>query len=417
MRNTKGTIHPDVSGTDDKSAQEMNTFPMQSSDASPEISVQSHMTAEYGDSVSKSGKGIRTAISDQTDGGIHLHAVNTARYLADSIGLAEDIERFRQSSMISSGFANIDGSQPLYPGFYSIGAISSLGKTTFVLQMADQIAEAGTPVMYFTLEQSASELVCKSIARRMYQHSLKDPSTETYSSLQIRMGAASESREFHEQCDAYAHAARKHYIIECSEACVEDITASIRDFMAHSDQPPVVIIDYLQIIRPSTGDKSKDERLHIDNVIKQLKELQIELNLVIICICSVNRANYLAPIGFESFKSSGNIEFTSDVVWGLQFRAVNKPIFMQNGNTVEKRATMDEAKGASPREIELVVLKNRFGRTSTTYYFDYYPEHDTYIARGSSDADNKADATVSPEEYYRSLRSALSSNTHRPAKG
>ena len=392
----------------------------ENNDASVEASLQNSVIDGYGDGLSKSGKSSRSGNSDRADAISRMNVVNIAKYLAGKEGLTEDIERYRQSSRICSGFDNIDQIQPLYPGFYSIGAISGLGKTTFILQMADQIAESGTPVLYYALEQSATELVCKSIARRMYQHSLNDPSYEVYSSMQIRMGAASESREFQEQRDAYASTAKKHCIIECSGANVDAITESIRDFMAHcAGQPPVVVIDYLQIIQRSkdTESASSDERRHIDHVIERLKELQMELNLVIICICSVNRANYLAPIGFESFKASGNIEFTSDVVWGLQLRVVNRPIFLQNGSNVEKRAAMDEAKGVSPREIELVVLKNRFGRTSTTFYFDYYPEHDTYIARGSSNADNKAATTVSPEEYYRSLRSALSGNARRAARG
>ena len=397
---------------------ESDTSSTENNDASVETSMQNCVFDGYGDSLSKSGKSSRSGNSHPANAINRMNVVNIAKYLAGKEGLTEDIERYRQSSRICSGFDNIDQIQPLYPGFYSIGAISGLGKTTFILQMADQIAESGTPVLYYALEQSATELVCKSIARRMYLHSLQDPSYEVYNSMQIRMGAASESQEFQEQRDAYASTANNQCIVECSGATVDAITESIRDFMAHcAGQPPVVVIDYLQIIQQNKDTASMDERRHIDHVIEQLKDLQMELNLVIICICSVNRANYLAPIGFESFKSSGNIEFTSDVVWGLQLRVVNKPIFLQNGNTVEKRAAMDEAKGVSPREIELVVLKNRFGRTSTTFYFDYYPEHDTYIARGSSNADNKAATTVSPEEYYRSLRSALSSNARRATRG
>ncbi len=53
----------------------------------------------------------------------------------------------------------------LYPGLYVIGAISSLGKTTFANQMADQIAEQGKSVLYISLEQSSLELTAKSISR------------------------------------------------------------------------------------------------------------------------------------------------------------------------------------------------------------------------------------------------------------
>ncbi len=51
----------------------------------------------------------------------------------------------------------------LYPGLYVLGAISSLGKTTFCGQMADQLAFVGEHVLYFSLEQTRLELVTKGL--------------------------------------------------------------------------------------------------------------------------------------------------------------------------------------------------------------------------------------------------------------
>ena len=54
----------------------------------------------------------------------------------------------------------------LYEGLYGLGAISSLGKTTLALQIADNIAYDGeTPVMYFALEMGWQEMTSKSISR------------------------------------------------------------------------------------------------------------------------------------------------------------------------------------------------------------------------------------------------------------
>ena len=35
-------------------------------------------------------------------------------------------------------------------------------------------------------------------------------------------------------------------------------------------------------------------------------------------VSSLNRLNYTMPIELESFKESGSIEYTLDVVWGLE---------------------------------------------------------------------------------------------------
>ena len=61
-----------------------------------------------------------------------------------------------------TGFYELDDA--LCGGLYGsqlicIGAISSLGKTSFCLQIADQMAEAGKDVLIFSLEMSQDELL------------------------------------------------------------------------------------------------------------------------------------------------------------------------------------------------------------------------------------------------------------------
>ena len=85
----------------------------------------------------------------------------------------KDVEDFACSAKIKSGFANLDAITSLYPGFYVLGAISSLGKTTFMLQMSDQIAKTGEKVMFFSYEQNRLELASKSISRLMWEKNKK----------------------------------------------------------------------------------------------------------------------------------------------------------------------------------------------------------------------------------------------------
>ena len=104
----------------------------------------------------------------------------------------------------------------------------------------------------------------------------------------------------------------------------------------------------------------------------------------LIVISSVNRANYLTPIDFESLKESGGIEFTADVVWGLQLQCLNDPLFSKPNSIKEQRAKVKEAKAVTPRRIELVCLKNRYGVSSYSCYFDYYPAADLFIETDSA---------------------------------
>ena len=142
---------------------------------------------------------------------------------------------------------------------------------------------------------------------------------------------------------------------------------------------PVVVIDYLQIIRPMDSRMSTKDA--VDLHVRALKKLQMENNLVVIVISSLNRQNYLTPVDFESFKESGGIEYTADVIWGLQLSVMNSEIFDKEKGLKAKREAVRVAKKAHPREVELVCLKNRYGESSYTCKFSYYARYDYFVAK------------------------------------
>ena len=117
----------------------------------------------------------------------------------------------------------------------------------------------------------------------------------------------------------------------------------------------------------------------VDYNVRALKKLQTENDLVVIVISSLNRANYLTPIDFSSFKESGGIEYTADVIWGLQLSVMNEELFDKDAKLKAKREMVKEAKAANPREIELVCLKNRYGVSSYSCNFKYYARYDLFI--------------------------------------
>lgn len=139
-------------------------------------------------------------------------------------------------------------------------------------------------------------------------------------------------------------------------------------------QVPIIMVDYLQIIQEDQAtDKAK-----VDYITKSLKVLQRTYNTVVIAISSINRGNYMLPIDFEAFKESGSIEFSADVLWGLQLQILNDPAFAQAKNQSQRRKLMAMAKAASPRQVELVCLKNRYGIASYSCGFLYYAQYDLF---------------------------------------
>lgn len=299
---------------------------------------------------------------------------NTSEYI--NYFMVDDIKRYNKP--IKTGYPNFDEKTGgLNEGLYCIAAISSLGKTTFISQMADQIAGGGNDVLFFSLEQSRLELVSKSIARITAKKDL----TKAVTSLSIRKGYLPES---------VREAAKDHIkatgdrisIIEGNFNCnITFIAEYIRKYITNNNCKPVVFIDYLQILEPEqdANGRKQSTKDTIDAAITQLKRLSRELGITVFVVSSVNRHNYLTPIDFESLKESGGIEYTCDFVCGLQLAELTtNKIFEKEGSIKEKREAINKAKAANPRQIELVCLKNRYGIANFSCNFEYYPANDLF---------------------------------------
>lgn len=289
--------------------------------------------------------------------------------------MAGEIEKFKQGATRKTGFPNLDEKAGgVYPGLYVLGAISSLGKTTFIHQMADQMATAGEDVLYFSLEQSRLEMVSKSLSRLTAQADVKKAVT----SLAIRGGNLTPA--VLDAADKYADmVGERMNVVEGNFNCtVAYISDYITRYMATTGTKPIVIVDYLQILQ---GEPRMSTKEVVDTNVTELKRISRSKDIPVFIISSLNRTNYMTPVDYESFKESGGIEYTADVIWGLQLDALNDPIFDKEGQVKKKRETIREAKAENPRLVELVCLKNRYGISSYKVGFSYYPQYDLFQPR------------------------------------
>lgn len=290
-------------------------------------------------------------------------------------GMQEEIAAFVAASDIKTNFYQFDKlAGGLYPGLYVIGAISSLGKTTFVQQLADNVAAAGKPVLFFSLEMSRLEMASKSISRKTAQLDYAN----AISSLKIRTGT--KARIIEQAIEAYTAAVGNR--LQVIEGGFETTVESIKDYTRayieqHKGSRPVIIVDYLQVLQ---GAQKSTVRENIDYNVVELKRLARALDVPVIVISSINRGNYLMPVDFESFKESGGIEYTADVVLGLQLACLDEnPVFQKEKAIMEKREAIKAAKAENPRMIKLVCLKNRYGRPDWTITYKYYPQYDYFV--------------------------------------
>lgn len=293
--------------------------------------------------------------------------ISAASFLDEFIG---GIKARANTPAIDTGFETLnhvlDGG--LFEGLYIIGAISSLGKTTLVLQIADQIARTGQDVLIFSLEMARTELMAKSISRLTYELTIQNGGDER--NAKTARGITTGSRWQHysktelqligNAVSSYAEYAKHVFIFEgVGTIGAAKIRESVEKHIATTGRRPVVVIDYLQILAPY--DVRATDKQNTDQAVLELKRISRDCKLPILAISSFNRENYKNAVGMQAFKESGAIEYSSDVLIGLQLEGAGQDDF---------NAT--EAKRQNPRHIELVVLKNRNGRVGDKIRYDYY---------------------------------------------
>ena len=295
-------------------------------------------------------------------------STSTAHYLQSFIdGIADSVN----TPYIPTGFKKLDAvlDGGLYEGLYIVGAISSLGKTTLITQIADQVAQTGQDVLIFSLEMARAEIMAKSISRHTLQQVLGSGGDirNAKTTRGITTGKRYENYNKTERdlingaIVAYSRYAEHIYISEgIGDIGVEQIRDTVKQHTLFTGNTPVVIIDYLQILSPY-NERATDKQ-NTDKAVMELKRISRDYKTPVIGISSFNRANYSVAVTMEAFKESGAIEYSSDVLIGLQLQGAGKKDFDAN-----------EAKKKSPREIELVILKNRNGSIGDKLGYRYYP--------------------------------------------
>lgn len=260
---------------------------------------------------------------------------------------------------IPTGFDKLDSSldRGLYEGLIVLGAIPSLGKTTFALQMALQMAEAGNHVYFYSLEQSARELTIKLLSNKMSKP-IADIRRIAWSFCKNQNISEQDYNEFVKASDSL-HKLNNFRIIErCRSA--EAIAKDVQRRYYRTGEQAMIIIDYLQILE-TPGARLTDKQA-VDQNITALKRLSADFHVPVMAISNLNRENYDKDITMKAFKESGGIEYSTDVLLGMQFTAMR-----ENKDNID----LDDLKEANPRKVQIKILKNRNGQAGGQINFDY----------------------------------------------
>lgn len=275
---------------------------------------------------------------------------------------------------IGTGFKSLDDNlKGVLPGLYVVGADTGLGKTTFLLQIADYIASTGKKVLFYSLEMSKFEMYCKSLSRIAYMDL-----NEKVSTKHIMFNT---EPFLTERCiDLYKPISKNIEIIEGNfNLDIDTISENIEENINMIDDTPIIFVDYLQVIEPK--DFKMTDKANMDYTIKTLKKISRKYFTPIFIISSLNRQSYHTDLTNTAFKESGSIEYTADVMLGLQSKIIDELKYLCPTNKKDSaqikeiwQRYKDLTKKTGIIKTKLKCLKNRFGKKDFDIDFDFHPK-------------------------------------------
>ena len=251
-----------------------------------------------------------------------------------------------------SGFRELDlllgGFQP--GNLIVLAARPSMGKSALVCNIAENVAtKYGKAVAFFSLEMSESELAHRFIASRA-----RMPGDR------LRKGRVSQ-RDWPRVVRACNELAEVPLWLDDSpDLSMLELRAKARRLASREGELSLVIVDYLQLMRPDDQRANRVEQ--VGQISRGLKILARELAVPVIGLSQLSRApeqrpgRQKRPI-LSDLRESGNIEQDADVV-----------------TFIYRESKYDEE--ADPGEAELIIAKHRNGPTGMVpvVFLEQYPK-------------------------------------------
>jgi len=283
------------------------------------------------------------SLSNETSnvGGIHI-----SNSLIELIR-EQEMELNGEFSGCKSGFKDLDKQ---IIGFKNqqvviVAGRPGMGKTTFGINIAYRLAKQNTPVGFFSLEMSHTELTKKFAA------------IETQiSNSRIRELEESKLQEYFTKSQKLG--ALPIHIDDKANATIDDIRARAITMKRRHDIK-LIVIDYIQLI--NVGKSKGNREQEISEISRKIKLLAKELNIPIIAIAQLSRQVETSDpkIPFlHHLRESGSIEQDADMVlmlWRAEY--YDYPEFEFDGK-------MEDSKG----KCVCFVRKNRNGETGRVLF-------------------------------------------------
>jgi len=253
---------------------------------------------------------------------------------------SEEILDKDQYAGIRTGLPSFDDlTRGFCPGTLNIvGGTPAVGKTTFVLNMANHICrKLEKKVLYVSLEMDYVMLYAKLVSVISGVPVARMLSTKkNLSQLDWRaiMDASAKISKY-----------GLYYMGE-EKTSISDIESEVKSLGGVD----IIFIDYLQLLSPESGKRNRYEE--ISQISRDLKKMATRLNIPVVTVASINRS-YLSRLdkkpSISDLRDSGNIEYDADCI-----------LFLYRESAFRDPKS-NEDKEKFKHSGELILAKNRYG--------------------------------------------------------
>jgi KaiC/GvpD/RAD55 family RecA-like ATPase len=213
-------------------------------------------------------------------------------------------ERGEQYQALSSGFPIFDGALGGVHGINVIGGGPKVGKSTFLIQIASEMARRGIPVLYYDFENGRQHIYQRTICRlaRVPASTFRQDTMD-----------ASEQVRYAEACSALETMMRNWRVIN-DRAINPELMRKHIEFIRHETKSDytVVVIDSLHKL---PFKDFSERRTGIDAWLRQMESIRDELQVSFLVISELSRegtGSYREEPHMGVFKGSGDIEYSAD---------------------------------------------------------------------------------------------------------
>lgn len=289
--------------------------------------------------------------------------IDSPTLMGDTIRYLIDLKNRKNETItgVTTGFKDLND---ITTGFNKgdliiIGARPSMGKTAFMLSVAQSILNTDVGVAIFSLEMPALQLMIRMLS-----------ALSSISMQNLRKGDLNDMELEQLNLCADMMAKKELFIDDGSVLTITQLRSKLRKLKRQHPNVGIAMIDYLQLM---IGDRNQGRQIEVSDISRGLKTLARELQMPIIALSQLNREvekrDDKRPT-LADLRDSGAIEQDADMILFLyrddvyKKRADNekKEKLKKEGREKEFKPTYKEQE---IEKTEIIVAKNRNGETKT----------------------------------------------------